>query len=1099
MKSFSILRTHTGLSTNVKIMVDSKYSLYLESIDSTPELAASRFKKVQFNKNNFLDELVPYFFKDFPVDLAFSIKYDNDNANMSTDFSTQYEDIYLAGARNIIDNKNYSEEFEYFAPLYVFKHALPKYFIIFRVDGPGLINLTKDNFRTEFLKKLKTVKVFDLTKNTVLGEWFDNNFRNNTSFPIAPLEVDFRQLEFTKWIGMDYDSGGWTYKPFYLDENLENENNLFDFERFFLDGYRVNRIVFPHILNMSYLFDDTPATPDYLRKWSINRYAGFYLEDLEQIDAITPFSMAELWGDVIIYPGNILASPTHGDPFKNGFRDDIDMWIEYNGNFFLVKKFDETYEKSVVPQSNSIKNKKVTIDTVKNPVITKYRIISDLNLTGTASSVAGYPILNQRECYINSQNQIVKLNGSPYVINNIGFADVNIIEIDGIYHNIQYLNGYLTLVTDYGFKFSEKNSFTYYTNAGADGYTTTWDLLITPINLPKSCKIYRLKFTDVKDFDTQIVDSELSRFEYEKRNDLTKTEETKMYLTDLRSISLPQDFDDFKFKGKTEYVPVSSDYTANLETFRIENNKLSDLWRKSPVYCRWGYQNSLSAHDYPYLLNNNDIHEDYNRTVDTKNLVPYRPSRNLDYFYTINSGTTSYLYHSLHVEKNIGGVQDSSYHFELDKYLEVGSVSFLGQPYNYTFSYFDIFFSQTQSFIDGELIHNRKKYSYFEGGDSVEPNTTVFRGLKFRLFEVDNIKTDNTSIQNIDLFSSNRFQDYKFSILMSSNDWMVSDESTLYKPYDWGYFIDNQFSWGANVGFLTSYGMSPSNVSVGDMIEIDQFYPYITPEYQATASIVTNVGSLQYGGYGFTTDKPFVRSTPVQPGIWRNKMQWKVIRNWEHDKSYVSNDYVMYEGIPFKIINGATISNPLQNPINLTGYYTVASNFNQFWNYAATASWVYNFEEYYRFNNNGSTVSFWDPTISNYSNGNIVIYDNRFFTAVTFSNSYVPQGVHPVVQDRKIQSSSENKWWKETPVDDLTSSTHKWVKVELWDKNTNYLSNTYVVKEQVLYLSINPSTPDNIPGYSTNWNRVYSFVPDTSFNYGTSSNPVINIGDTFYY
>ena len=67
MKSFSILRTHTGLSTNVKIMVDSKYSLYLESIDSTPELAASRFKKVQFNKNNFLDELVPYFLKTFQL------------------------------------------------------------------------------------------------------------------------------------------------------------------------------------------------------------------------------------------------------------------------------------------------------------------------------------------------------------------------------------------------------------------------------------------------------------------------------------------------------------------------------------------------------------------------------------------------------------------------------------------------------------------------------------------------------------------------------------------------------------------------------------------------------------------------------------------------------------------------------------------------------------------------------------------------------------------------------------------------------------------------------------------------------------------------
>lgn len=1099
MKSFSILRTHTGLSTNVKIIVDSQYNLYLESIDSAPELAATRFKKVQFNKNNFLDELVPYFFKDFPVDIAFSVKYDKDNDNMSTDFSTQYDDVYLAGARNILDNKNYQEEFEYFAPLYVFKHSLPKYFIIFRVDGPGLNTLTRNNFRSEFLNNLKTVKVFDLTKNTVLGEWFDNNFTNNVSFPIAPLEVDFRDLEFTKWIGMDYDSGGWTYKPLYLGENLENENTLFDFERFFLDGYRVNRVVFPHILNMSYLFDDTPATPDSLRKWSINRYAGFYLEDLELIDAVTPYSMAELWDDVVIYSGNVLASPINGDPFKDRFRDDIDMWVEYEGNFFLVKKFEETSDLSVVAQNIGGKAKKVVVDTVKNPVLTKYRIISDLNLSGSTGATAGYPILNQRGCYINPQNQIVKLNGSAYIINDIGFADVNIIEINGIYHNIQYQNGYLTLVTDYGFKFSEKNSFTYYTNAGVDGFSFTWDLLITKNNLPKSFKIYRLKFADVKDFDTQVVDSEMSRFEYEKRNDLTKTEETKMHLTDLRSKSSPQDFDDFTFKGKTELVPVSSDYTANLETFRIENNKLTDLWRKNPVYCRWGYQNSLSAHDYPYLLNNNDIHEDYNRTVDTKNLMPYRPSRNLDYFYTINSGTTSYLHHSLHVEKNIGNAQDSSYQFELDKYLEVGSASFLGQPYTYTFSYFDLFFSQTQSFIDGELIHNKKKYSYFEGGDRVEPNTTVFRGLKFRLFEVDSIKNNPTSIENINLFSSNLFQDYKFSILLSSNDWMVSDESTLYKPYYWNYFIDNQLSYSGNVGFLTSYGMSPSNVSVGDIVEIDQFYPYITPEYQATASVVTNVGIFTYVGYGFTIDKPFVGITPKQPGIWRNKMQWQVIRNWEHDKSYNVGDYVMYEGVSFRVIDGVTISNPLDNPINLVGSYSVATNFNQFWNYTATASWVYIYDEYYQFNNSGSTVSFWNPSTSTYSIGNTVIYDNRFFSAVTFSSSYVPVGVHPVTQDRKIQSSSEDKYWREVVVDDSTSQNFKWKKIELWDKNSGYSTSKYVVYNETLYLSNSSVTYEDIPGVSTNWGRIYSFVPDTSFIYGTMSNSIVKIGDTYYY
>jgi hypothetical protein len=54
MKSFSILKTNVGLTTNVKIVCDSKYNLYLESIDSAPELSIDRLKKMQFNKNNFL-------------------------------------------------------------------------------------------------------------------------------------------------------------------------------------------------------------------------------------------------------------------------------------------------------------------------------------------------------------------------------------------------------------------------------------------------------------------------------------------------------------------------------------------------------------------------------------------------------------------------------------------------------------------------------------------------------------------------------------------------------------------------------------------------------------------------------------------------------------------------------------------------------------------------------------------------------------------------------------------------------------------------------------------------------------------------------------
>jgi hypothetical protein len=133
MRSFAILRTNVGLTTNVKVMIDSVYNLSLSSIESNSELSLDRYQKLSFNKSNYYDELVPYFFKNTPSDIAYSVKYDRDVDTMSTDFKDQYDEIYQYGARNIIANKSYTEEFEYFAPLYLDKSRIPSNFIIFRI------------------------------------------------------------------------------------------------------------------------------------------------------------------------------------------------------------------------------------------------------------------------------------------------------------------------------------------------------------------------------------------------------------------------------------------------------------------------------------------------------------------------------------------------------------------------------------------------------------------------------------------------------------------------------------------------------------------------------------------------------------------------------------------------------------------------------------------------------------------------------------------------------------------------------------------------------------------------------------------------------
>jgi hypothetical protein len=75
---------------------------------------------------------------------------------------------------------------------------------------------------------------------------------------------------------------------------------IFEFERFIFDSYKNNKVVFPNILNLTFLFDDSPSTPDNVRKWSLNRYYGFYLDDMELVKTMSPYITPILKEDFVI-------------------------------------------------------------------------------------------------------------------------------------------------------------------------------------------------------------------------------------------------------------------------------------------------------------------------------------------------------------------------------------------------------------------------------------------------------------------------------------------------------------------------------------------------------------------------------------------------------------------------------------------------------------------------------------------------------------------------------------------------------------------------------------------------------------------------------
>lgn len=1039
MRSFGLLRTNVGLTTNIKVMIDTNYKLSLDSIDSDVNLSFDKFKKVSFTKDNYYDELIPYFYKDLPADTAFSIKYENDVESMSDDFKNQYDELYNYGARNIVDNKNYTEEYEYFAPLYITKNGIPKNFIIFRVDGSGIGTLRKDNFKIEVLKKLKTVKLFDLTKESALGEWIGKNFTDNKYFPDSPLDIDFRNLEFCRWNGIDYKNGGYTYNSLFIDDILDEEKEIFELEKFVFDSYKNNKVVFPNILNLSFLFDDTPSTPEIKRKWSINRYYGFYLEDLEFVTSISPYITIGLQTDIKVLNGNILYSATSSNPFVQDWTDKKPFYVEYNGTYYKVEQFTETINNQLVKMksplstsesrtkkdlgfrtsknsiSNDVIKKSVTTNTKSaieefgDIVVTKYRIISDLNLSGKT-----YSDLNQNFGQIDITNRLIKDNNVSLSIDIFDNQDDNIgvwlIEIDGIYHNLIKEGSSIKLSTDYSFTFNQ-NDYSY----KVAGKSTKVSTVVDFNTVPKKFPIYRVRFTDIKDFDTRIVDTEYSKYEYEEYDKITKTDETKMYLENILSNSSPIDLDDFIYKDEVINIPTSSEYTANYETFKIDTD-LSEIWRKNPVYCRWGFQKSLSANDMPYLLNNSLIFEDFNRTTNIMDPFPKRIERNLDYFYTVNSATSSYLHHTLHVENINNGNVDTSFRFNLEKYLNFGTFSH---------DYFTYLFSKKASFLNGKIQKNTTKYSYFNVGDNSVPNHTLFRGLRFDLYEVDGVSLNsNNQIDKINIKSSNKFDDYKFSILLSDND---------YQPV-----------------FATN-----SNQIIG---------------------LSQSINDLQ----------------------WKVLKEWRMDTTYSNDDIVIYNDilFVLNGGLQSnnspisKIGNTSVSSNPITQGFQFYDGSTI------FWNPTLdNQSYVYNSGEYY-YNKSSGNVDFWNPSIA-YQSNDIVLFKNKYYISSLNNNRYNPLESLGWTEILILPLDKKCKWglievWN--PKKTLQSSAYT-----IYDDTVYFYigvesispTETGKVPRQKFYFDFSrpPSTDEN-------WLKKSTLVPDTSLNY--KFNDIVEMNDSYY-
>lgn len=707
-ESIYLLRANPSLTTNVKLVCDSSYNLYLESYSANKELSDNKYKKVLISSDSFISERLANFYKDLPSNLAFEVKNTIKSDTIQKDINLQYDDTYYSGMRMVEDTR-YVEEFQYNTTLKIVPNNLPKWFFIFRQDGTGLEDINGLDS-----KKLKVVKFFDLSKSTNIGKLFQKNYIDDDVIPESPFELNLKKFEFSKWNGYDYKSGGSVSKSMFLEDYMRNETTHYEMEKFVTSQFQKNDVICSNYLNISFLFDDTVSgifekstsynietdykfmnediyngdfkigqdliisnntfsvteEKSYRKRWSINRYYGFYVNELIPLKKISPTIPALLnTSNISIYKNEFIV--TGSSTLLTGAIPVMPLLTTWDINKVYHIKIKETY---YLLDKHVEEIKDITGAVIST--VDRYYIISDtlFNSTeeGTLSDlISDYdPVIKiiwdevEKAPYIVYQDNIpLKFDYSFKIKSNS--AIFLLIKIYDKYYNIEYIDGdNLTrkckIITDWylscdGNKFIRK----YDSNKIEQIFT---QILNKEESVPYF-EFYVPQLVQIADWDFARDNTMYANIEYDK---FAYVNNTRPYLKELNilDVASPKDpvietnyqiytpnplqlftiFDGIiteytypEFYGDNFVLPMASEYATTGDLYMLnKQNIISDIWNVNQSNCKWGYLDSISNVSYPYKLNNHLTSSGINNFTPSPFTNKTDSSEfSLDWFYTI--------------------------------------------------------------------------------------------------------------------------------------------------------------------------------------------------------------------------------------------------------------------------------------------------------------------------------------------------------------------------------------------------------------------------------------------------------------------------------
>lgn len=284
--SCMLMHVNPKLTGNVKVVVDSKSNLYIDTFKVNDSMSKRKYRHVPVSYKDYYGNNIMSVFKGVTSNDFYDVPETYRRLfTVANDYKDQYVDVYRCGASTNRDNL-YKESLSILAPLKIGK-VMPDFFVIFRVNGS--VDESKSSLDTlkYLIKNGEQVKFFDFRENSHLGTYIRNVYEQSKNF--VGYVYDSREDQNTNiFNGISLDRGVATsahestsFSPdiIVVDNPTEeqqaeiNELTQTNINEYYTRGYERNRLVAPDIVNFEFMFNDDTD------QFTINTYIGLYLTE----------------------------------------------------------------------------------------------------------------------------------------------------------------------------------------------------------------------------------------------------------------------------------------------------------------------------------------------------------------------------------------------------------------------------------------------------------------------------------------------------------------------------------------------------------------------------------------------------------------------------------------------------------------------------------------------------------------------------------------------------------------------------------------------------------------------------------------------------